>query len=663
MLYNPLNIFFEKARLLFKERVQDGQLAYLGDTDGPGARVEIPDFIGHVYARFPGGKDANGNVQYSTPFPVRAPGTPFVNAPGTPVYVAKGRDGAFQIVEAHYASMDQAGIDTRILNPLHQQSKWVYLWQFTLGMASAVANSVTTSYLVTIKKFLHYSGNVFQYFETGEQADKIDLQAYVPGVDMQCYAAVWLDTYTNTAEVTTSTAQSLFSTLDGTDINELVADRPPDAIPHKAFWLANDQGTVTIQAANDIDLRQFLNMPQLHGFNNPVAYRERIQPDRQQLFTGILEVTGTLEVLGVLVGVPSGCCGGGSGGTVTSVGLSEDTDFLEVGSSPVTSAGTITLNRTDGLTANRVVATPDNATGKVTTRALVDRDIPDILTLTQINDTNGNEQVVLNTTASAVNQLDLTNSATGNPVILGTSGGDTNIGLKLLPKGTGQVVSGATIVSDTDATDDIGTSATKWLNSFTQRVVLEDTSTPSTPSSGDYATYGKAVGSGSAEFGIDDQGNERQLTPMHIRLIDSKTANTAGGTSSNTTWNARDLNTEEYDPLGLATISSNKFVLVAGLYKGRAYSTFLGGTAANSSAQNRIFNVTTATEVNRGENATAVTNSASIAIVDFELTSNGTDEYRVDTYTTVGRTTNGLGLQLNNGNTEKYTVVVLEKIG
>ena len=57
-----------------------------------------------------------------------------------------------------------------------------------------------------------------------------------------------------------------------------------------------------------------------------------------------------------------------------------------------------------------------------------------------INDDSGNELIVFQKTASAVNQIDVTNAATGNPVEISATGGDTNIGLKLTPKGSGQVV-------------------------------------------------------------------------------------------------------------------------------------------------------------------------------------------------------------------------------
>ena len=56
-----------------------------------------------------------------------------------------------------------------------------------------------------------------------------------------------------------------------------------------------------------------------------------------------------------------------------------------------------------------------------------------------INDENGNEQIVFQTTSSAVNQFDITNAATGSGPKLQATGGDSNIDLDLEAKGTGHV--------------------------------------------------------------------------------------------------------------------------------------------------------------------------------------------------------------------------------
>ena len=54
-----------------------------------------------------------------------------------------------------------------------------------------------------------------------------------------------------------------------------------------------------------------------------------------------------------------------------------------------------------------------------------------------INDENGNEQIIFQTTSSAVNQIDVTNAATGNAPSITATGGDSNVTLRVGPKGTG----------------------------------------------------------------------------------------------------------------------------------------------------------------------------------------------------------------------------------
>ena len=56
-----------------------------------------------------------------------------------------------------------------------------------------------------------------------------------------------------------------------------------------------------------------------------------------------------------------------------------------------------------------------------------------------IADANGNEQIIFTTTASAVNELTLANSATGNSPTITASGGDTNVGINFTTKGTGVI--------------------------------------------------------------------------------------------------------------------------------------------------------------------------------------------------------------------------------
>jgi hypothetical protein len=70
-----------------------------------------------------------------------------------------------------------------------------------------------------------------------------------------------------------------------------------------------------------------------------------------------------------------------------------------------------------------------------------------------IADENSNEQLIFQTTSSAVNQFDVTNAATGNAPSISATGDDSNIDIALIPKGTGETKVGtgaadATITSN-----------------------------------------------------------------------------------------------------------------------------------------------------------------------------------------------------------------------
>ena len=59
-----------------------------------------------------------------------------------------------------------------------------------------------------------------------------------------------------------------------------------------------------------------------------------------------------------------------------------------------------------------------------------------------IRDENGNEQLIFQTTSSAVNHIEMTNAATGNDPKVAAAGGDSNVDLAIAPKGSGEIVVG-----------------------------------------------------------------------------------------------------------------------------------------------------------------------------------------------------------------------------
>ena len=93
----------------------------------------------------------------------------------------------------------------------------------------------------------------------------------------------------------------------------------------------------------------------------------------------------------------------------------------------------------DTLPAGTVTATSTDTLSNKTLTA------PKIVDAGFIADANGNEQVIFQTTSSAVNEVEITNAATGNGPIIGSSG-ETNVDLNLNPKGSGVLKSGSAAV-------------------------------------------------------------------------------------------------------------------------------------------------------------------------------------------------------------------------
>lgn len=105
------------------------------------------------------------------------------------------------------------------------------------------------------------------------------------------------------------------------------------------------------------------------------------------------------------------------------VGSITDTFLVEHEADGTHSADIVTETGTQTLT-NKTLTSPVLNTPKVGT---------------SINDTNGNEVIKTPATSSAVNEITVTNAATGNAPVVSATGGDTNIHLDLQGKGNGLV--------------------------------------------------------------------------------------------------------------------------------------------------------------------------------------------------------------------------------
>ena len=120
-----------------------------------------------------------------------------------------------------------------------------------------------------------------------------------------------------------------------------------------------------------------------------------------------------------------------AGGTGIDTSGSGNTLTVAIDSSVVTKTGTETLT-------NKTLTSPT-----LTTPRFADDG--------HIADASGNEQIIFQQTANAVNAVEVTNSATGDGVKIGSQGDDTNVNLILDAKGSGTVdVNSSRIVNVTD---------------------------------------------------------------------------------------------------------------------------------------------------------------------------------------------------------------------
>jgi hypothetical protein len=157
-------------------------------------------------------------------------------------------------------------------------------------------------------------------------------------------------------------------------------------------------------------------------------------------------VTATAAELNILSGVTSTTAELNilDGVTATATELNILDGGTSAASTPVVDEDRVVLN--DDGTMVQVAVTNLDTYFSATTKTLTNKTLTaPILTAPKfaeggfIADANGNEMIVFQTIGSAVNALEITNSVTGNAVVIGTSGDDNNIDIDITPKGTGDV--------------------------------------------------------------------------------------------------------------------------------------------------------------------------------------------------------------------------------
>jgi len=134
--------------------------------------------------------------------------------------------------------------------------------------------------------------------------------------------------------------------------------------------------------------------------------------------------------------------GAGAGAAVfDALALVEDiTDGDVVGPGSATNNNFTAFDGTTGkLVKDSAKAVPSgDVVGTSDTQTLTSKTLTSPKVGTGINDTNNAELLKVTATTSAVNELTLANSATGNNPAFSATGDDTNVGINFTPKGTGE---------------------------------------------------------------------------------------------------------------------------------------------------------------------------------------------------------------------------------
>lgn len=194
--------------------------------------------------------------------------------------------------------------------------------------------------------------------------------------------------------------------------------------------------------------------------------------------------------------------------------------FTLANSKTLTVNNTLTFSGTDS-TAFTLPGSSDTLAGVDAAQTLTNKTLtaPKFADGGFLADASGNELLVLDSNASAVNEITLANAATGNGVSLAATGGDTNVAFSITSKATGAL----TLDSGTTGTVNLGTgNNAKTLN-------LGTGNAGNTINIGTNNTVSDTISIGSALDNVAITGDDWSITSGGVLTVASCTGCGGGG--------------------------------------------------------------------------------------------------------------------------------------
>jgi len=203
----------------------------------------------------------------------------------------------------------------------------------------------------------------------------------------------------------------------------------------------------------------------------------------------------------------------------------------------------------DGVATNTgVYEATVGATGDVTltgTQTLTNKTLTSPVIGTKISDTNGNELINLTATGSAVNEFTIANAASGSGPTLSATG-ETNVGINIKPKGSGETIigsGGANATLTSSGAHDLILDTNSGTNSGT--ITITDAANGDITIAPNGTGVAKAVDAGDATGAIKIAGLETMWVPASAMY--GATTNPADAQQVETTATRPDMKVLDFD--------------------------------------------------------------------------------------------------------------------